>query len=101
MHRFIADKADKLKEICKAYDIKTMYVFGSACTNKFNDDSDVDILISFKDISIDRYTDNYFEIHYRLEELFGRKIDLLTENSLSNPYLIESIEETKQLLYAA
>jgi predicted nucleotidyltransferase len=82
MHRFIADKADELKEICKAYDIKTMYVFGSACTSKFNDDSDVDILISFKDISIDRYTDNYFEIHYRLEELFGRKIDLLTENSL-------------------
>ena len=78
-----------------------MYVFGSACTDKFNKNSDIDILVAFKDISIEKYTDNYFELHYKLEQLFGRKIDLLTENSLSNPYLIKSIEETKQLLYAA
>jgi hypothetical protein len=67
----------------------------------FNDKSDIDILILFKDLSIEKYTNNYFELHYKLEELFNRKIDLLTENSLSNPYFIESIEETKQLLYAA
>ena len=101
MHQIIKNKIDQLKEICSAYDVKTMYVFGSVCTDKFDENSDIDILISFKDISIDKYTDNYFELHYRLEELFDRKIDLITENSLSNPYFIESIEETKQLLYAA
>jgi predicted nucleotidyltransferase len=101
MQRIIEDKIDALKKLCKTYDVKTMYVFGSVCTDKFNDSSDIDILISFKDISIDKYTDNYFDLHYRIEELFNRKIDLLTENSLSNPYFIESIEETKQLLYAA
>jgi predicted nucleotidyltransferase len=101
MQRIIEDKMDALKYLCKTYDIKTMYVFGSVCTDNFNDNSDIDILISFKDISIEKYTDNYFELHYKLEELFKRKIDLLTENSLSNPYLIESIEETKKLLYAA
>ena len=78
-----------------------MYVFGSACTPQFNDQSDLDFLISFKEIPIETYTDNYFELHYRLEELFNRKVDLITEKSLSNPYFIESIEETKQLLYAA
>jgi hypothetical protein len=101
MQEFIKDKLDDLKKLCQDYDVRTMYVFGSVCTDKFNDNSDIDILISFKDISIEKYTDNYFELHYKLEELFNRKIDLLTENSLSNPYLIESIEETKQLLYAA
>lgn len=101
MHGLIKDKLTDLKRLCQDYDVKTMYVFGSACTDDFNDDSDIDILISFKDISIEKYTDNYFELHYKLEELFNRKIDLLTENSLSNPYFIESIEETKQLLYAA
>ncbi len=59
------------------------------------------ILISFEEISIERYTDNYFNLHYDLESLFNRKIDLVTEKSLSNPYFIKSIEETKQLLYAA
>lgn len=101
MKELIKDKLNDLKKLCQDYDVKTMYVFGSVCTDKFNDKSDIDILISFKDISIEKYTDNYFELHYKLEELFNRKIDLLTENSLSNPYFIESIEETKQLLYAA
>lgn len=101
MHPIIQDKIDKIRELCQLYDIQSMYVFGSVCTDKFNDKSDVDLLISFKDISIEKYTDNYFELHYRLEELLNRKIDLLTENSLSNPYFIEAVEETKQLLYAA
>ena len=92
---------DTLKDLCRKYDVKTMYVFGSVCTDNFNDNSDIDILVSFKDISIEKYTDNYFDLHHKLEELFKRKIDLLTENSLSNPHLIESIEETKKLLYAA
>ena len=101
MQKIIKDNIDALKELCKSYDVKKLYIFGSACTNQFKDDSDIDILISFKDISIEKYTDNYFELHYKLEELFNRKVDLLTENSLSNPYFIESVEETKHLLYAA
>lgn len=101
MNSIILNKMDELNDLCLRYDIKSMYVFGSVCTEKFNAESDIDILISFKDISIEKYTDNYFELHYKLEELFGRKVDLLTEKSLSNPYLIESIEETKRLLYAA
>jgi hypothetical protein len=78
-----------------------MYAFGSAVTSDFSESSDVDILISFKDISIEKYTNNYFELHDALVKLFQRKVDLLTERSLSNPYFIESIERTKQLLYAA
>ncbi|WP_372773210.1 nucleotidyltransferase family protein [Mangrovibacterium sp.] len=101
MQEFIQNKLEDLKKLCEYYDVRTLYVFGSACTEKFNDRSDIDILISFKDISIEKYTDNYFDLHYKLEALFDRKVDLLTENSLANPYFIESIEETKQLLYAA
>ena len=101
MQSLLEDKLDELRSLCQQYHVRTMYVFGSACTDAFRGDSDVDILISFKDLSIEQYTDNYFDLHYALEDLLGRKVDLLTENSLSNPYFIESIEETKQLLYAA
>lgn len=101
MQPFIKEKLEELTKICKSFDVKAIHVFGSACTDGFQEDSDIDILIAFKDISIEKYTDNYFNLHYKLQELFGRKIDLITENSLSNPYFIESIEETKQLLYAA
>lgn len=101
MQNLIKNKIAEIEKMCIAYDVKTMYVFGFACGNNFHEDSDIDFLISFKDISFEKYTDNYFALHKVLEDLFNRKIDLLTVNSLSNPYLIESIEETKQLLYAA
>jgi predicted nucleotidyltransferase len=78
-----------------------MYAFGSVCTDKFTEQSDIDILISFDNLSIDQYTDNYFDLHYKLQDLFDRQIDLVTESSLSNPYLIKGIEQTKQLIYAA
>jgi predicted nucleotidyltransferase len=101
MDRIVLDRLDELKRLCNIYSVKSMYVFGSVCTDKFNDNSDIDILISFDNISIDKYTDNYFELHYKLEDLFGRKIDLLTDKSLSNPYFIKGLEQTKQLIYAA
>jgi len=101
MIRVVEDKIQDIRDLCIRYDVKTMYLFGSVCTDRFDDESDIDFLITFKDIPVEKYTDNYFELHYNLEKLFKRKIDLLTENSLSNPFFIESIEETKLLLYAA
>lgn len=101
MFNLIQYKKPELQKLCVEYDIKTMYVFGSATTSDFSETSDIDILISFKEIPFDKYTDNYFELHEKLEALFNRKVDLLTERSLSNPYFIERIEKTKQLLYAA
>lgn len=101
MLSLMKNKIDELQLLCEKYDVKSMYLFGSATTEKFNDSSDIDILISFKEIPHEKYTDNYFELHEILEKLFNRKIDLLTEKSLSNPYFIQSIEKTKQLVYAA
>lgn len=101
MNKIVLDQMEELKRLCNIYNVKSMYVFGSVCTNNFNDASDIDILISFDNLSIEKYTDNYFELHYKLQDLFGRKIDLLTDKSLSNPYFIKALEQTKQLIYAA
>ena len=60
MHKLIQDKIEDLKKICQIYDVKSMYLFGSACTDKFKETSDIDILISFKDISIEKYTEILF-----------------------------------------
>ena len=101
MNKILTDRVSELMGLCEFYKVKSMYVFGSVCTDKFNENSDIDFLISFENLSIDQYTDNYFDLHYRLQDLFKRRIDLLTESSLSNPYFIKGIERTKQLIYAA
>ncbi|MDL2262921.1 nucleotidyltransferase domain-containing protein [Bacteroidales bacterium OttesenSCG-928-I21] len=102
MNQLLTAKLQEIEKLCKQYKVHSLYVFGSVNTNSFNAESDIDFLIAFeKDLSIEEYTDNYFEMRYSLRDLFNRDIDLVTENSLSNPYFIQSIEQTKQLLYAA
>jgi hypothetical protein len=102
MQQLVKERTKELIAICEELDIKKLYVFGSVVSENFRDDSDIDFLISFSDnLTIDEYTNNYFALHYKLRELFKREIDVVTERTLSNPYLIESINESKQLIYEA
>ncbi len=102
MQQLLEKQKKELIAICQALNIKRLYVFGSVVSDKFREDSDIDFLISFSDnLTVDEYTQNYFTLHYKLRELFRREIDIVTERSLSNPYFIESINESKQLIYEA
>lgn len=102
MNRIITEKLPELRQLCEKYHVETMYLFGSAARGTMTPESDIDFLISFRsDVVLEEYADNYFDLIFALEDLFGRRIDLLTEKYLSNPYLISSIEQTKQLIYAA
>lgn len=102
MQHILEKRKEDLKSICKNLQIKRLYAFGSVVTDKFNEKSDIDFLISFADnLSVEEYTNNYFLLHYKLRELFNREIDIITEPTLSNPYFIESINETKELIYEA
>ena len=102
MQKILENKIADLKNICIALEVRRLHAFGSVVSDKFRDDSDIDFLISFaENLSIEQYTDNYFALQYKLRELFKRKIDIVTERTLSNPYFIESIDKTKELIYEA
>jgi predicted nucleotidyltransferase len=102
MNKLISDNLKEIEALCKLHHVKSMYIFGSANTKNFNSSSDLDFLIAFEGtISITEYTDSYFALQYKLRSLFSREIDLITENSLSNPYFIQEIDQNKQLIYAA
>ena len=99
--RFLLEKKEALIELCTKHQLSKLYVFGSALSQKFSDSSDIDFLIQFKDIPFDQYTDHYFELHEDLEALLGKKIDLITDKSLSNTFFIEKLINKRVLLYAA
>lgn len=102
MQLILEERKEDLMSICQTLQIKRLYAFGSVVSDKFNEKSDIDFLISFADnLSVEEYTNNFFLLHYKLRELFNRKIDIVTERTLSNPYFIESINETKELIYEA
>ena len=99
MQRLILDNIDNIKTLCMAYNVKTLFAFGSVCTDKFNEKSDIDLLISFKPMEYGDYADTYFDLADKFENLFHRSVDLVTDKSLSNPYFIDSVNKTKTLLY--
>lgn len=99
MQKLISDNLNTIKLLCASHNVNRLYVFGSACTDRFNEKSDIDLLISFMAMEAGDYADTYFELAEEFEKLFNRPVDLVTEKSLSNPYFIESINKSKTLLY--
>ncbi len=90
---------DKIRDLCIKYKVASLFVFGSVLTDKFKNESDVDLLVDFKDVDLYDYADNYFNLKSSLENLFNRKVDLLELKALKNPYLKSSIDSSKQLIY--
>lgn len=90
---------DKIRELCVQHNVASLFVFGSAVSNRFNSESDVDLLVDFKDVELYDYADNYFNLKSSLERIFKRKVDLLESKALNNPFLINSINQTKQVIY--
>lgn len=90
----------KIFELCKKYRVKTLAVFGSVLTERFNDNSDVDFLVNFdEDVTYHTYADNFFGLHESLRNLFDREIDLVDESAVKNKYFKEELDETKRLIY--
>jgi uncharacterized protein len=99
MNRILTDNIKAIENICEKHNVKEMYAFGSVSTGRFTEQSDIDLLISFNPMNSIEYADNYFEIADKFEELFGRPVDLITDKSLSNPYFIKSVNETRVRIY--
>jgi predicted nucleotidyltransferase len=97
--RFVDQNMDELRRLCIMYNVEKMYLFGSVLTPNFNNRSDIDFLVKFKDIDLSTYFDNYMNFKSNLENLFGREVDLVEEQTLKNPILINSINKSKELVY--
>ena len=57
------------------------------------------LLVDFNKAEVSDYFDNYFDFKYALENLFGREVDLLEEQTIKNPYLKKNVDATKTLIY--
>ncbi len=92
---------ERIFDLCRKHRVKTLAVFGSILTDRFNDDSDVDMLVNFDTTDHEKwdYVGNYFDLQESLESILGRKVDLVVEKGLKNKYFIANVNRTKQLIY--
>ena len=99
MNPIIIQNQKQLEQLCKIHQIKQLFAFGSVCTSTFTETSDIDLLVAFLPMEAADYADNYFVLADKLEALFNRPVDLVTDKSLKNPYFITVLNKTKTLLY--
>lgn len=92
---------DQIRDLCSENKVKRLFVFGSVLTDRFNESSDVDMLVDIAKSDPFDYAESYFDLKFKLQDLLNRPIDLLEEKSLKNTYLIENINQTKKLIYEA
>lgn len=97
--KLIENNIQKIIDLCRKHKVSKLFVFGSILTSRFNDESDVDLVVDFNKAEVKDYFDNFFDFKYSLEELLGREVDLLEEQTIKNPYLKKNVDATKTLIY--
>lgn len=98
----IGAQKEAVAEQCRRFGVSRLELFGSAVRHDFDSDrSDFDFIVRFTDTRPGSYADRYLDFADALEALLGRKVDLLTERSIRNPYFREAVNAGRQLVYEA
>ena len=92
-------KIKQIQELCKASNVKSLFAFGSVTRDDFNENSDIDLIVDFEEKDPFKYTDLYFGLKSKLEEILKRQVDLLEERAIRNRIFRQQLENTKIKIY--
>ena len=101
MSSFLNQHLPAIQRLCRDHHVTTLHAFGSVLRADFNPQSDIDLLVVFDRSSGHSAFVQFFEFKEQLESLLGRNVDLISYESIQNPFFKLEIEETKQAVYAA
>ena len=96
MNSLVESNLSEIKDVMRSHGVIRAYLFGSATKGDISADSDVDFMVSFNpDLSYTEYGNNYFQLIYALQKLLKKEVDIVAEETITNPYLLESINSQK------
>lgn len=96
MNSLIESNLSEIKELMQSYGVISAYLFGSAANGNMTGDSDVDFLVRFSpDLNYTDYGNNYFQLIYALQKLLKKDVDIVAEETITNPYLLTKINSQK------
>ncbi len=91
---------DTLADFCRRWKIIELALFGSVLRDDFNDESDIDVLVTFTDDAQWSLLD-FVRVRQELQDLLGRKVDLVEKPAIRNPFRRYEILRTYEVIYAA
>ncbi len=89
----------QIQKLCKTNKVKSLFAFGSVTRDDFNENSDVDLVVDIDEKDPFAYTDIYFNLKSKLEEILHRQVDLLEERAIKNKFFRRELENTKVKIY--
>lgn len=92
-------KIKLIQALCKANRVKSLFAFGSVTREDFNESSDIDLVVDFDEKDPFKYTDLYFNLKSKLEEILNRQVDLLEERAIKNRIFRQQLDHTKVKIY--
>lgn len=96
----ISTRFSDFKSLCENHKVKYLYAFGSSTNDNFDiGKSDIDLLVEIDSTDPMDKGEMLLSLWDNFEKFFNRKVDLLTDTSIKNPYLRKSVDSTKVLLY--
>jgi hypothetical protein len=90
----------QIRDFCLKWKVTEMALFGSVLSEEFRPDSDIDVLVSFKDDAAWSLFD-LVDMTDELRDIFGREVDLVEKDSLRNPIRKQAILNGNEVIYAA
>ena len=96
MNSVVEANLSEIRDVMRSYGVIRAYLFGSAAVGNMSEDSDVDFLVSFNPkLSYTEYGNNYFQLIYALQGLLKKEVDIIAEETITNPYLLQNINSQK------
>ncbi len=93
-------KHSRVESLCRRTNVVSLDLFGSATSDEFEkESSDLDFLVTFGDFTNGGIFDAFMDLAEGLEAIFGRKVDLVTERSIRNPYFWSAVEASRVRIY--
>ncbi len=89
----------KSPELCKAFQIKRLSLFGSVARGMDSQASDIDFLAEFDDPRPDTMPDRYFGFIEAASKRFNRPVQVLTPSMIRNPFFKRSVEKDLVVVY--
>jgi len=95
----LTNHIEQIKKLCFQHKVKSLFAFGSVVSDNLKPESDIDLIVDIDSNDPIDYSDNYFDLKFRLEQILNRPVDLLEAKALKNPYLKKQIDTTKLPVY--
>lgn len=91
---------EKIIELFRKSKVAKAFLFGSITTQEFQTEkSDIDIIIELEEMPSLEKGETLMNLWEQLEKIFERKVDLITDKPIKNPYFKKAIERSKVLIY--